>query len=289
MKHKGYERIMIIGLGFLLMYAGFTLLLLPMMLSASSHSLILSSTQKVFGFEDDLNSVGSIYGNPTVVSSPVANGSKAVECQNGDYVRWDIAKPSKTIELTFKVYWTKFPTIANESLAVGAIEGSHSGRWLDVFHSTLYCDAKGYRGWSLWTGIPSGRSSFVSSNVVYALETNRWYIIRMTADLNTGTYKLYMDGTELASITDVIVPENVNVNFFLLGPGTQGDSVFITYFDDVAVSFLKSESPEPISRFNWIPLQVLGFGMIVGGGYVLWPKKKRESTTSVMLLIRRQR
>jgi len=336
------------------MYAGFTLLLLPIIISAWPLSLDLSNAPKTFGFEDNLSSIDSVYGTPMVVTSPVAGGVKAIECQNGDYVRWNLLTPSKTIDLSFKTYWTKFPTIANESLVVGEIFGLDQGKWQDIFIATLYCNPNGYRGWSLWTGIPSGHISFVSGDVVYALETNRWYTIRMTADLNTGPYKLYMDGNELASITDVIVPADVYVGFFRLGPGLQGDSVFTTYYDDVTVSFLSpsppanqwsvritstlggstnpvgttnvnyskslivnaeqaagyvfnkwtfdgtdystnstlilpaqsvgtqhtlhatftSINPEPNPNNNSLLLQVIGLGMIVGGGYVLWSRKK---------------
>ena len=90
---------------------------------------------------------------------------------------------------------------------------------------------------------PAVVAGFVSGDVVYALETYRWYTIRMTADLNTGTYKMYMDGSELASITDIVVPANVNVDFFRLGAASRGDSVFITYYDDVTVSFLGPSPP----------------------------------------------
>jgi hypothetical protein len=307
-----------------------------------------------------LRRVDSIHGTPIVVASPVSSGSRAIECQNGDYLRWDLATPSKTIDLTFKTYWTKFPTIANESLRVGEILGSDEETLQDISSATLYCDPNGYREWSLWTPISSGRTSIVSGDVVYALETNRWYTIRMTADLNTGTYKMYMDGTELASITDVVFPADVYVGFFKLGAESQGDSIFITYYDDVTVSFLgpspppnqwsvsitsssggstspvgttnvndgesltvnatqaagyvfskwtldgadystnstvalppqltgtthtlhatfTSTSPELNREYNWLPLQVIGLGMIVGGGYVLWPRKKRESPNS---------
>jgi uncharacterized repeat protein (TIGR02543 family) len=343
--------------GFLLMYAGFTLLLLPMIISAWPLSLDLSNAPKTFGFEDNLSSVDSVNGNPTMVASPVASGGKAIECKNGDYVRWNLATPSKTIDLSFKTYWTKFPTIANESLAIGEIFGLNQGNWQDIFIATFYCDQNGYRGLSLWTAIPNGSISFASGEVVYALEINRWYTIRMTADLNTGTYRLYMDGTEVASITDVTVPADVYIDFFRLGVGSRGNSVFTTYYDDVAVSFLGPSPPEnqwsvritstfggstnPVgttnvnngenlivnaeqaagyvfnkwtfdgadystnltvtlpaqsvgsqhtlhatftkinpesnSNYSLFWLQVIGVGMIIGGGYILWPRKNSVS------------
>jgi len=354
--HKDIKKTVIVGAGFLLMYAGFTLLLLPMLISLS---LTLSNTPQTFGFEDDLSSVSTVFGTPMPVSSPVASGSKAIECQNGDYVHWNLATPSKTIDLTFKTYWTRFPTIANESLNVGEIWGLEWEKWQGIFGSALYCDPNGYRGWYLWTVIPS-RDGAVSGNVVYALETNRWYTVRMTTDLNTGTFRLYMDRTLLASIMDVEVAADVYVDFFRLGAGARGDSNFTTYYDDVTVSLLSpspppqqwsiritsspggstdpydtinvnagegltvnamqatgyvfskwtldgadystrstvtvppqsagtqhalhatfaSTSPEPNPEYNWLPLQVMGLGMIGGGGYVLWSQKKRESTNS---------
>jgi hypothetical protein len=232
-----------IGIGFLLMYTGFILLLLPMMISAWPLSLTLSNTPQFFGFEDDLNSVHLIYGNPMVVASHLAGGKKAIQCQTGDYVRWNLATPSKTIDLTFKIYWTKLPTIANEILNFGEIWGSDSKTWQGILNVNLYCSPDGYRGWNLWTDIPSPRGGFVSGNVVYALETNRWYAIRITADLKAGIYKLYMDGTELAAITDVVVPKEVYIDFFRLGSRAKGNSTFITYFDDVAVSLLDPTPP----------------------------------------------
>jgi len=268
---------------------------------------------------------------------------------------------SKTLDLTFKIYWTKLPTIANESLTFGGIYGEDEGTWQTILAATLYCDKNGYRGWNIWTGTPSGRGGFVPGKVVYALETNRWYTIRMTADLNTGTYKMDMDGTELAAIADVAVPADVYVDFFRLGAGAKGESIFVTYYDDVSVSSLgaspsphqwsvritsssggstnpygtttladgesltvsatqaagyvfnrwvldgadygtssvvtvpaqlagtqhtlhatfTSTSPDSDPEFNWLPLQVIGLCMIVGGGYVLWSRKERESTNIV--------
>jgi hypothetical protein len=190
------------------MYAGFILLLLPMVISAWPSSLTLSKTPHFFGFEDDLRNVHLTYGNPKVVtSSSLASGKKAIECQTGDYVRWDLTTPSKTIDLTFKIYWTKLPTIANESLSFGQILGLDQEAWQNILTANFYCGQNGYRGGSLWTDIPRGRDGFISGDVIYALETNSWYAIRMTVDLNTGTYRLYMDGNELASITKVKVPE----------------------------------------------------------------------------------
>jgi hypothetical protein len=242
LRHK-HDKKITIGIGFLLMYAGFMLLLLPMIISAWPLSLTLSDTPQFFGFEDDLNSIHSTHGNPIVVTSPVAGGEKAVKCQTGDYVRWDLATPSKTIDLTFNIYWTKLPTIANESLSFGQIFGLDSKKWQDILTASFYCTPDGYKGGNLWTDVPSGRGGFVSGDVVYALETDRWYVIRMTVDLNMGTYRLYMDGNELASITDVEVPEKVYVDFFTLGADAKGNSNFTTCFDDVAVSFLSSTPP----------------------------------------------
>jgi hypothetical protein len=225
------------------MYAGFILLLLPMMISAWPLSLTLSSTPQFFGFEDDLSSVDSTHGNPIVVTSPAASGEKAVECQTGDYVSWDLATPSKTLDLAFRVFWTKLPTVANESLSFGQIFGLDSGKWLDILTASFYCTPDGYRGGNLWTDVPSGRGGFVAGDVVYALETDRWYAVRMTVDLNMGTYRLFMDGNEVALISDVEVPEKVYVDFFRLGVGAKGYSNFTTYFDDVAVSFLDPAPP----------------------------------------------
>jgi hypothetical protein len=239
--HKTNKKILTIAVGFVLMYAGFILLLLPMIIQAEPLSLV--DGPQVFGFEDDLNSISTIYGSPMVVTSPFASGNKAIECQNEDYVRWDLSAPSKTLDLSFKIYWTVLPTLANESFAFGEISGSDAYTWQSLFHTSLYSDSGGYKGWVLWTEIPTGQGSFVPGNIVYALETNHWYTIRMTADLNTGTYELYMDGTRLASITDINIPADVYVKFFRLGISAQGDSNFITYYDDVTASLLGPTPP----------------------------------------------
>jgi hypothetical protein len=226
------------------MYAGFTLLLYPMILSAWPLYLTLSSTPQTFGFEGDSSSFTQISGSPEIVTSPIASGSQAVECRNGDYVRWNLATPSKTMDLSFKIYWTKLPANANESLSFAQIFGLDNETWRDILRTNLFCDSKGYRGWQLWTGTPSSRSAFVSDNIVRALETNHWYSIRITSDLNTGTFKLYMDENELASITDVAVPADLYVDLFRLGAGAKGD-VFITYYDDITVSLL---GPPPLPQ-----------------------------------------
>jgi hypothetical protein len=240
-----YDKKIKIGAGFLLMYAGFVLLLLPMIISAwpLPSTLTLSSTPISFGFEDDLSSVHSTHGNPMVVTSPLANGKKVVECRNGDYVRWNLGSPSKTIDLTFKVYWTRLPRVTNESLSFGQILGLGSRGWQGLLTARFYCDSNGYRGGALWTDMPSGRGDFVSDDVVYALETDRWYAVRMTVDLNVGAYRLYLDGDEVASIGDVEVPEDVYVDFFRLCVDARGKGAFATYFDDVAVSLLDSAPP----------------------------------------------
>jgi len=47
-----------------------------------------------------------------------------------------------------------------------------------------------------------------------------------------------MDGTELTAIADVAVPTDVYVDFFGLGAGVKRESIIVTYYDDVTVSFL---------------------------------------------------
>ena len=234
--HKITGKNLHIGLGFFLMYAGFILLLLP--LFSFAEPLSLSTDPQFFGFEDDLNSVSLVYGSPMVVSSPFASGNKAIKCQNGDYVRWDLTVPSKTLNLSFKIYWTKLPTNTNESFSVGEIFGLNQETWQTIFTTTLYSDPYGYKGWSLWTDMPSGRGSFISSDIAQSLETKQWYTIRITADLNIGTFEIYMDGTKLASIVDVDVPADVYVDFFRLGSSTKSNTLFVTYYDDVTISLL---------------------------------------------------
>jgi hypothetical protein len=152
------------------------------------------------------------------------------------------------LDLTFKIYWTGFPTIANETLSIAQIWALKDDAWQGVFVTTLYCDLDGNRLWNFWTTVPDGRSTAVSRDVVYALETNRWYIIRMTADLNTGTYKLYIDTIEIGSITaSKVVPDDIYIDFFRLGVDARGNTTFVNYYDDVMVSLLDS-SPPP---FQW--------------------------------------
>lgn len=258
-------------------YYGLLLLLLPMVASHFSQSLILSGEAQSFGFEDDFNGVGTVSGSPVIVESPVASGGKAIECRNWDHIQWDLATPVRSMDLAFNISWTKLPTINNESLAFVKIVGEDYSGWQDILVTNFYCDQNGYRGWMLWTGIPSGRGGFVSGNVVYSLETSRWYSIRMTTDLNVGTHKLYMDGVELASISDVDVPEDVYIDFFRLGVTTTGGSGYVVYFDDVTVSLLgNSEQTESTPQYGWLPVQVVGIGLIGFGGY-LWCYRKRIS------------
>jgi hypothetical protein len=62
----------------------------------------------------------------------------------------------------------------------------------------------------------------------------------MTADLNAGTYRLYMDGVLLASLTDILVPPEVYIDFFRLGANVRRGGEFIIYYDDVGASNLDS-------------------------------------------------
>jgi len=225
------------------MYVGFVLVLWPYV--ESSGPLYLSDEPQFFGFEDDLNSVSSVQGNPMVVTSPSASESKAIGCQNQDYVRWNLGTPSRTLDFGFKIFWTKLPKEAKESLIVGEIWGEdYSGSWQDIFSTNLFCDRSGYRLWCLWTGVPTGHDRCISSDIVSGLETNRWYSIRMTADLKKGTYRVYMDGVLLASLTDIVVPDDVYIDFIRLGGGVRGEADFITYFDDVFISFLGPMPPD---------------------------------------------
>ncbi len=258
-----------------MVYYGFLLLLLTMIPVPWSRSLTLSSETKYFGFEDDFNGVGTVSGFPVIVESPVTSGSKAVVCRNGDYIRWDLSTPVKSMDLAFNVSWGKLPTVNNESFAFGEIFGVDYSGWQDILVTSFYCDQTGYRGWNVWTGIPVGRGGFVSSNVVYSLETDQWYTIRMTTDLNNGTHKLYMDGNELAAIKDVVIPEDIYIDFFRLGVTARGDSLFVVYFDDVTVSLLgNSEQTESTPQYGWLPVQVVGIGLIGFGGYLWWLQKK---------------
>ena len=324
-----------------------------MIISYWTLPLNLSDTPQIFNFEDDLKSVPKTSGTPLITSSLVASGKKAVECQNEDFIIWDLASPSKTLDLTFKIYWTGFPTITNETLSIAQIWALKDEAWQGIFVTTLYCDLDENRLWNFWTQVPDGRSTAVSRDIVYALEINRWYTIRMTADLKTGTYKLYIDTIEIASIlANEVVPDDIYIDFFRLGVDAQGNTTFVNYYDDVMVSLLDSSPPPsqwslritssqggstdpygtmilnhgenitakatPIpeytfikwifdgidyginstitlptqaldtqhtlhaifkttsSEFNWLPLQMIAVGIIIGGGYLLWSQNKRN-------------
>ena len=339
--------------GFFLMYGGFIILLYPMIISAWTLPLDLSDTPQVFGFEDDLKSISKTSGTPRVISTPATNGQKAVECQNKDFIIWDLASPSKTMDLTFKICLTELPTLANETLSIAQIWALDDEAWQGIFITTLYCDLYGNRVWHSWTQVPDSYSSSVSSEIVYALETNHWYTIRMTADLNTGTYRLYLDKIEIASIiADIAVLDDVYIDFFRLGVYARGNTTFVNYYDDVAASFLAPPPPPsqwslritssqggstdpygtitlnhgenitakatPITEytfikwildgmdysinptitlttqavdrqhtlhavfkttrteFNWLPLQMIAVGIIIGSGYLLWSQNKRN-------------
>lgn len=257
-------------------YYGFLLLLLPLVIPPPS-SLTLSTTPKILGFENDFSDVGKVTGYPDIVDFPVASGNKSIECQNGDFVRWDLTTPARTLDLRFNVSWKKLPTAADESLTFAGIYGVDQSGWQDISVTNLYCDQNDYRGWILWSGVPSSRSGFVSSDVVYNLQTDRWYNIRIRVDLNNGTYKLFMNEAELASITNVVVPQDVYVDFFRLGFSTQRDTGFIIYYDDVTVSLLSAgEASELSSGYKWLPVNATGMGLIAVGGYLWWSQKKHK-------------
>ena len=260
-----------------LIYYGFLLLLLPLVIPLSSSSLTLSTTPMSFGFENYFSDVGKITGSPDLVDFPVASGKKSIECQSGDYVRWDLTTPARTLDLRFNVYWKQLPISANESFTFAGIYGlDHSG-WQDISITRLYCDQNGYRGWILWSGIPSAHGDFVPSDVVYYLQANRWYNISIKVDLDKGFYKLYMDGVELASITNVVIPHDVYVDFLRLGFDSQGETPFVIYYDDVTVSLLSATEPSELSSgYKWLPVHAAGIVLIGVGGYLWWSQKKEK-------------
>jgi hypothetical protein len=260
-----------------LIYYGFLLLLLPLVIPPSSSSLTLSTAPKFFGFENDFSDVGKVTGSPDIVDFPVASGRKSIECKNGDYVRWDLTTPARTLDLRFNVSWKQLPIAANESFAFAEIYGIDQSGWQDIAVTSLYCDQTGYRGWNLWSGIPSGRGGFVSSDVVYFLQTDRWYNIRISVDLDKGSRKLYMNEVELASIANVVVPQDVYIDFFRLGVTTQRDTAFVIYYDDVTVSLLNANEPSELSSgYKWLPVHATGIGLIGVGGYLWWSQKKEK-------------
>jgi hypothetical protein len=258
-------------------YYGFLLILLPLVIPLSTSSLTLSTTPKFFGFENDFSDVGRVTGSPAIVDFPVASGEKSIECQKGDYVRWDLTTPTRTLDLEFNISWKQLPIATNESFTFAEIYGVDQTGWQDIAVTSLYCDQTGYRGWNLWSGIPSGRGGFVSSDVVYNLQTYRWYNIRISVDLDKGIRKLYMNEVELASITNVAVPRDIYIDFFRLGVTTQRDNSFVIYYDDVAVSLLNAnETSELSSDYKWLPVHATGIGLIVVGGYLWWSQKKEK-------------
>jgi hypothetical protein len=257
-------------------YYGFLLLLLPLIIPPSS-SFTLSTTPKIFGFENDFSEVCKVTGYPALVDFPVASGNKSIECQNGDYVRWDLTTPARTMDLRFNVSWKQLPIVANETLTFAGIYGLDKSGWQDISVTNLYCDQNEYRGWILWSGVPSGRGGFVSSDVVNDLQTDQWYSIRIIVDLDNGTYKLFMNKTELASITNVVVPQNIYIDFFRLGFSTHSDSGFVIYYDDVTVSLLRADEPSELSSgYKWLPVHATGIGLIAVGGYLWWSQKKEK-------------
>jgi hypothetical protein len=260
-----------------LIYYGFLLLLLPLVIPLSSSSLTLSTAPEFLGFENDFSDVGKVTGSPEIVDFPISSGKKSIECKNGDFVRWDLTTPARTLDLRFNVYWKELPIAANESLTFAGIYGVDYSGWQDISVTDLYCDQNKHRGWILWSGVPSSRGGFVSSDVVYNLQTDRWYNIRIRVDMDKGTYKLFMNEAEIASITNVVIPQDVHIDFFRLGFYTQSDRAFVIYYDDVAVSLLRAnESSELSSSYKWFPVHAIGIGLIGVGGYLWWSQKKEK-------------
>ena len=85
-----------------------------------------------------------------------------------------------------------------------------------------------------------------------------------------------MNEVELASITDVVVSQDVYIDFFILGVSTQGNTAFVIYYDDVTVSLLDANGPSELSSgYKWLPVHATGIGLIGVGGYV-WRLQKKE-------------
>ena len=86
-----------------------------------------------------------------------------------------------------------------------------------------------------------------------------------------------MDGVELASITNVVIPHDVYVDFLRLGFDSQGETPFVIYYDDVTVSLLSATEPSELSSgYKWLPVHAAGIVLIGVGGYLWWSQKKEK-------------
>jgi Concanavalin A-like lectin/glucanases superfamily len=280
--------------GLMLVYYGFLLLLLPPMFSPSF--LTLSKEPQTFGFEDDLSSVDTIGGRPMIVASPVAEGGKAVECQNDDYLRWNLSPVSRTLNISFTAYWTNFPQTPNAPFEALNFFEVHIHHGWDTQLAVLgfYRSSDGSKSAKIWTGVGS-QSAFVDRATVYAIKTGTWHTNRFTMNTDTGEIKWYLDGTEVAAVVGNEGLSAYDIESFVIGSLPQNSTdAFKTYYDDITVSTLATSKPQPNSyapkvgvEYGKLLVQVIGLCVIGCGVYVWWSRKKHNLGNDPLLTIER--
>jgi len=268
--------------GLLLVYYGFLLLLLPPMFSPLY--LTLSEKPQIFGFEDDLSSVDTLGGNPTTVTSPVAEGSKAVECHDDDYLQWNLSPMGRTLNISFRVCWTNFPSTPTAPFeAFNFFEVNDPDLKANLALLGFYCGSDGSKSAKIYTGVGS-QNAFVERATVYGIETSIWHAIRFTMNLDAGEIKWYLDGTEIAAVVGNEGLSAYDIGSFRMGSLPQNSNdVFKTYYDGISVSTLVAAQPLPNSyvpkasvESGKLLLQVIGLG-VIGGGVYVWLSRKKHN------------
>jgi hypothetical protein len=200
-------------------------------------------------------------------------------------LQWDLSPLSRTLDISFRVYWTNFPqtpTVPFEALHFFEVDAPDVKTILALLG--FYCNSIGSKSATIYTGVGS-QSAFVDRVTVYGIKTSTWYTIRFTMNMDTGEIKWYLDGTEIAAVIGNKGLSAYDIASFKIGSSPQdSNDVFTTYYDVISVSTLATAQPPSMLyapavgvAYGKILAQVIGLSMIGGGGYLWWLSRRKQN------------
>ena len=160
------------------------------------------------GFESgDFSNWTTTYGSPTIVTSPVYQGSYAASFDaEGDYIEKDITDAST-------YYYRLYARWANDITDSGArmtIMGFFDAGGAESCYLELWNDA-GTLKWRIWYQ-DSGNNPIWQATDTPTPTNGTWYCIELKyyMDSTNGEIRLWIDGTERLVITDDMRPTSIS-------------------------------------------------------------------------------
>lgn len=193
-------------------------------------SLVQAATVIDEDFESDL-SKWTVIGSPTIVTSPVANGSRAVQLPmvNNSYLSYAFSNRTGNVTADFYFQTSIVNQTAGTTLKFFEVCDNIGN---PISRLQVYSNGSGTLGWQfVYYNQTGSKTEFIPSN----LQNNTWYRIYLAQRTNTTdcSYQLWINGISVFTSSNAynVTNQANNINIGSLnGIGYTSGNVFIDTF-----------------------------------------------------------